>query len=215
MQHHDMPIIEKFKDIIEKATKDHSCDPFAGILFPDPTSPSPPPKWLRQQGATLSEQAVSALQAIDHQLRDRSMPATITCRLKHTIGKATFTTRTESKRDCNIFFHSINGVVAPGIIQYIVSIPSAPTTTERMIFVTECYTQLPEERVFSLFSSHAPFGASLWSSKMSPVLEAVPADHVISHAIVRPWVKGAILCKIMNRVSICHYSHFRPCLIKL
>jgi len=143
------------------------------------------------------------------------MPATITCRLKHTIGKATFTTRTESKRDCNIFFHSTNGVVAPGIIQYIVSIPSAPTTTERIIFVTECYTQLPEERVFSLFSSHAPFGASLWSSKMSPVLEAVPADHVISHAIVHPWVKGAILCKIMNRVSICHYSHFRPCLIKL
>jgi hypothetical protein len=55
MQHHDMPVIEKFKDIIEKATKDHSCDPFAGILFPDPTSPSPPPKQLQQQGATLSE----------------------------------------------------------------------------------------------------------------------------------------------------------------
>jgi len=49
-----------------------------------------------------------------------------------------------------------------------------------------------------------------WPLKMSPDLGAVPADHVISHATVHPWVKGVILCKIMDRVSICHLLSFPP-----
>lgn len=210
IQHHDMPIIEKFKGIVEKAAKDRSRDPLAGIIiFPDIASSLTPPK-RRRQCTILSERAISTLQAMDHQLRDQlCMPATITCCARHTIGKVSFTTRTESKCDCNIFFRStISGAVAPGIIQYIVSIPSISTTSERIIFVIERYAQLPEEATFNLFSSHASFGASLWSSKMSPVLEAVPADRVISHATIRPWVKGIILCKIMDRVSIHHFLSF-------
>jgi hypothetical protein len=77
-------------------------------------------------------------------------------------------------------------------------------------FVIERYAQLLNTDVLDSFSSHEAFGASLWSSKKSPTLEAIPTGHVISHAISRPWVKGVILFKALNRVSsILCSSHFR------
>jgi hypothetical protein len=57
---------------------------------------------------------------------------------------------------------------------------------------------LPNEDALSPFLSHVAFGASLWSSKMSLALEAVPVDHVICHTISRPWVKGVILFKVLD-----------------
>jgi hypothetical protein len=126
------------------------------------------------------------------------------------MGKISFTTRAESNRDCNVFFRSVvDDIVAPGVIQYIVSVPSRSKMGEMILFfVIEWFAPLPDDVSSGVFSHHMAFGASLWSSKMSPVLEAVPTDHIICHAIFRPWVKGAILFKALNRVSIPWCAHF-------
>jgi hypothetical protein len=202
LQHHDMSVIKKFRDIIERAAKDGSSDPLAGVMFEvDTSAPLTPPK-RRQQGRALSERARSAINAMYQQLFKSPIPSELTCHSKHMIGKVSFTTQTASIRDCNIFFRSTTGVIAPGIIQYIISIPSMVTTSKMdTFFVIERYAQLPEVTA-NPFSSHVEFGASLWSSKMSPVLEAVPMDHIICHAISRPWVKGIILLKALDRVGI-------------
>src|ERR1700676_1178412 len=182
LQHHDMPVIEKFKAIIEQAMKDSSLDPFADIMLDsDPTVPSTTLKRCHQ--STLSERALSALHTMYQQLFNQPMPSAIICHSKHIIGKFPFTTQAESKRDCIIFFRSTtDSVMTPGIIQYIVSIPSISVKSKNLFFVIEGYAQLLETTL-NPFSSHAPFGASLWSSKMLLVLEAVPVDHVICHPI--------------------------------
>jgi hypothetical protein len=215
LQHHDMPVIKKIWDIIERAAKDRSSDPLAGVVFEvEATASSTPPK-RRQQGIALSERAQSAVNAMYQQLFKRSIPSEIVCHSKHTIGKVSFTTLMASIRDCNIFFRSTTGVVAPGIIQYIISIPSMATTSEMdTFFVVERYAQQLEV-TSNPFSSHVDFGASLWSSKMSPVLEAVPVDHIICHAILRPWVKGVVLLKALDRVGIFYKSLFLIRLINI
>jgi hypothetical protein len=206
LQHDDMPIVQKCRAVIEQATKDRSRDAFAGIMTSQVdeqiTASLTPPKRQRQR-INLSERALSALNSIYRELFGCPIPSATTCHSKYIIGKVTFTTRAESNRNCNIFFRSTaGGVIAPGVIQYIVSIPS-PSKTDKMdsIFVIERYSPLPNEGALGPFSSYVAFGASLWSSKMSPALEAVPVDHVVCHAISRPWVKGVILFKALDRVS--------------
>jgi hypothetical protein len=105
------------------------------------------------------------------------------------------------QRQSVIAISSTTGVVAPGIIQYIVSIPLVATTSNMdTFFVIEPYAQSLEV-TSNPFSSHVEFGASLWSSKMSSVLEAVPMDRVVCHAILRPWVKGVVVLKALDRVG--------------
>jgi hypothetical protein len=199
LQHLDMPVIKEFKDIIEHAAKDHSSDPLVGVVFETVLSSTPPKQ--RQRGIVLSERARSALNVMYRQLFNRPMPTEPTCHSGQMIGKVSFTTRAASIRDCNIFFRSTTGVVAPGIIQYIVSIPSVATTSDMdTFFVIEPYAQSLEV-TSNPFSSHVEFGASLWSSKMSSVLEAVPMDCVVCHAILRPWVKGVVVLKALDRVG--------------
>ena len=140
------------------------------------------------------------------------MPTSTTCLSKHIIGKVSFATQAESVRDCNIFFRSAIGGIAPGIVQYIVSIPSVATRSKTdTFFVIERHTQVMADGDANPFSFYPDFGASLWSTKMSVVLEAVPVDHVVCHAISRPWMKGVILLKALDQVSISHYSHFLFC----
>jgi hypothetical protein len=99
-------------------------------------------------------------------------------------------------------------IVAPGNIQYIVSVPSPSKMGEMVLFfVIKQFAPLPDNMPSGVFSSHMVFGASLWSSKMSPVLEAVPTDHVICHVIFCPWVKGTILFKELNQVHIPWCAH--------
>jgi hypothetical protein len=206
LQHDDMPVVQKCRAVIEQATKDRSRDAFAGIMTSQVdeqiTVSLTPPKRQRQR-INLSERALNALNSIYRELFGCPIPPATTCHSKYIIGKVTFTTRAESNRDCNIFFRSTaGGTIAPGVIQYIVSIPS-PSKTNKMdfIFVIERYSPLPNGDALGPFSSYVAFGASLWSSKMSPALEAVPVDHVVCHAISRPWVKGVILFKALDRVS--------------
>lgn len=161
-----------------------------------------PPK-RHERCVALSERALNALNSMYQELFNCPMPPTTICHPKYAIGKVTFTTRAESKRDCNVFFRStIGGSIVPGVIQYIISIrsPSQPGKKD-LLCVIEQYMQLPDQVALNSFSAHEAFGASLWSSKMSLALEAVPMDHIICHAISRPWVKGAILFKALNRVS--------------
>lgn len=206
LQNEDMSVMQKIKVIIEQASKDHPHDDLAGILTSDCNAPVPlpltPPK-RREQRVVLSERALSALSATYKELFNCSLPLPITCRHKHHIGKISLTTRTESKRDCSVFFHSAtDGSAAPGVIQYIVSIPSPSQNNKVDTFcIIERYEQLPV--TFSNpFQSYQAFGADLWSSTTSPALEAIPVDHIICHAISRLWVKGAILLKALNRVCI-------------
>jgi hypothetical protein len=173
-------------------------------------APSSTPKRAKQV-ITLSERALSALDTMYQQLFNKPVPKATVCLPKQIIGKVSFATRAQSTRDCNVFFRStVCGIMAPGIVQFIVSIPSTTSTTSKMdtFFVIERYAQLMEDGISNPFSSHKEFGASLWSSKMSAVLEAVPVDHIVCHAILRPWVKGVILFKALNRVSILHYPYF-------
>ena len=219
-QHEDMSIVQKYRTIIEQSSKEHSYDSFAGIITSQSdvqvaVSLTPSNRRqerrqeLRQQRLALSERALNALHSIHQVLFDHSIPLTPTCHLKHVIGKVTFAIRTESTRDCNIFFHSVAGdVVAPGLIQHIVSVPCPLKTGHtNFFFIVERYATLPEEITSNVvFSSHVDFGASIWSSKMSPVLEAVPVDYIVCHAILRPWMKGSVLCKALDRVSSSHCS---------
>ena len=203
LQHDDMPVIQKYRTIVDQAAKDRSRDTLAGLMTsPVDAEPLILPK-RSQQRVVVSERAVHALDLMYQALFNHPLPPTRTCHLKHVIGKVSFTPHTESKCDCNIFFRSIAGdIIAPGVIQYIISVPS-PLKTGKMdlFFVVERYASLPENGPLNAFSSHAAFGASLWSSKMSPTLEAIPVDHIICHAIFRPWVKGAILFKALDQVS--------------
>jgi hypothetical protein len=206
LQHNDMPVVQKYRAVIEQAAKDRSCDAFAGIITSQvnrqiTASPTPPKR--RQQPINLSERALIALNSMYRDLFNSPTPPAATCHSEYSIGKVIFTTHARSNRDCNIFFRSTTGtIIAPGIIQYIISIPS-PSRADKMdfFFVIERYAQLPNMDILDPFSSHEAFGASLWSSKKSLTLEAVPTSHVISHAISRPWVKGVILFKALNRVS--------------
>jgi hypothetical protein len=68
--------------------------------------------------------------------------------------------------------------------------------------IIERYGHLLDASLSNRFLSYEAFGANLWSSTMSPALEAVPMDHIVCHVIYHPWVKGAILFKALNRVSI-------------
>jgi hypothetical protein len=217
LQHDDIPVVQKYRTIIEQAAKDRSRDPFAGVLTSQvdvqathAQVPAVTPPKRRQQGIVLSERAVNALSSIYQALFNHPLPPTPICHSKHFIGKISFTTRTESNRDCNVFFRSVvDDIVNPGIIQYIVSVPSPSKMGEMVLFfVIERFAPLPDDVPSGVFSSHMAFGASLWSSKMSPVLEAVPTDHVICHAIFRPSVKGTILFKALNRVRIPWCAHF-------
>jgi hypothetical protein len=213
LQHYDMPIVEKYRVIIERAAKDRSRDTFAGI-FTSPIDPPAPVSLItpkrRQREMALSDRGLKALTLMYQDYFGCAMPQAVTCHSSHIIGKVSFTTRVESNRNCNIFFRStIDDAVAPGIIQYIVSIPSSSKIGKTDVFlVIERYAELPAEVASSPFSSHVEFGASLWSSKMMPTLEAVPMNHIICHAIFRPWVKGAILFKALDRVSTFNYSCF-------
>jgi hypothetical protein len=138
------------------------------------------------------------------------MPSAATCLSKYRIGKISFATRAESTRDCSVFFRlTVGGAMAPGMIQYIVSIPSIAMTSKMdTFFVIERYAQVMEGGTSNIFLSHAEFGVSLWSSKTLAILDAVPADHIVCHAISQPWVKGVTLFKALDRVSIFHYDHF-------
>jgi hypothetical protein len=212
LHHHDMAVVKKFMAIMDDATKDRSRDPLAGIMLDADAgvAPSSTPSKRATRGITLSERALGALNTMYHQLFNKPMPAATICLPKHIVGKVSFATRAQSTRDCNVFFRStLCGFMAPGVIQFIVSIPSIATTSKRdTFFVIERYAQLMEDGTSNPFSSHKDFGASLWSSKMSAVLEAVPVDHIVCHAILRPWVKDVILFKPLDRVSILHYPHF-------
>ena len=212
LQHHDMAVVEKFMVIVEKATQDRSRDPLAGIILDADAAPLSTIPKQPKQSIHLSQRALMALKTMYQQLFDKPMPTSTTCLSKHIIGKVSFTTQAESVCDCNIFFRSTIGAIAPGIVQYIVSIPSVATRSKTdTFFVVERYAQVMADGDSSPFSFYADFGASLWSTKMSAVLEAVPMDHVVCHAISRPWVKGVILLKALDRVSISHYSHFLFC----
>jgi hypothetical protein len=205
-QHEDMPIVQKYRTIIEQASKDDSYDLIAGIITSQSdvqVVASSTPSNQRQQHLALSERALTALHSTHQTLFDHSIPLMPTCHSKHVIGKVTFAICTESTRDCNIFFCSVVGdVVAPGLIQHIVSVPCPLKTSHtNFLFIVEWYATLPQ--IFSnvVFSSHPDFGVSVWSSKMSPVLEVVPVNHIVCHAILRPWMKGSVLCKALDRVS--------------
>jgi hypothetical protein len=215
-QHEDMSIVQKYRTIIEQSSKEHS---FAGIITSQSdvqvaVSLTPSNRRqerrqeLRQQRLALSERALNALHSIHQVLFDHSIPLTPTCHLKHVIGKVTFAIRTESTRDCNIFFRSVAGDVTPGLIQHIVSVPCPLKTGHtNFFFIVEQYATLAEEITSNVvFSSHVDFGASIWSSKMSPVLEAVPVDYIVCHAILWPWMKGSVLYKALDRVSSSHCS---------
>jgi hypothetical protein len=203
LQHDDMPIVQKYRAVIEQAAKDRSRDAFAGIVTSQvngqiTVSPAPPKR--RQQPINLSERALVALNSMYRDLFNSPTPPAATCHSEYRIGKVIFTTHARSNRDCNIFFRSTTGsIIAPGIIQYIISIPS-PSRIDKMdfFFVIERYAQLLNTDVLDSFSSHEAFGASLWSLKKSPTLEAIPTGHVISHVISRPWVRGVILFKALN-----------------
>jgi len=206
-QHNDMPVVRKYNSILEQAMTDHSRDVFAGTTSPEfeahTTTPSTRPK--RRQQSVLSERAIDALQSMYQNHFNRTMPSATACHSKHAVGKVTFTTRMESKRDCNIIFRStVDNTIAPGVIQYIISVPSpsrADNEKSDFFVVVEQYAQLPDNVGSNPFSSHEAFGASLWSSKMSPVLNAIPMDHIICHSISRQWAKEVILIKALDRVS--------------
>jgi hypothetical protein len=216
LQHHDMAVVEKFMAIINEGTKDRSRDPLAGIILDAEAAPSSTLPKRPKQGISLSERALGALKTMYQQLFNKPMPTATTCFSKHIIGKVSFATRAESIRNCNIFFHSTAGVIAPGVVQYIVSMPSIATRSEMdTFFVIERYAQVMGDGDSNSFSSYADFGASLWSTKMSAVLEAVPVDHVVCHAISRPWVKGVILLKALDRVSIFPFCSFSISLMNL
>jgi len=203
LQHGDMSVIHKFKAIIEQATADRSRDTFAGILTPKHTPLVTSPKG-RERHVVLSARALDALSAKYREFFDRPLPLETICRKNHLVGKVLLTTRAESRRDCNIFFRSTTGgSMAPGVIQYIVSMPSPSQKDKTDTFcIIERYGCLPDASFSNPFLPYEAFGASLWSSKMSPDLEAVPLDHIVCHAISRPWANGAIVIKALNRVSI-------------
>ena len=203
LQHGDMSVIQNFKVIIEKASADRSHDTFAGTLTPEYTPSVTSPRG-REQHVVLSTRALDALSATYRDLFNCPLPSEIVCHKKHIIGKVSLTTRAESKRDCHVFFRSTAGdFIAPGMIQYIASI-SPPSQNDKTVTfcIIERYGHLPDGSLSNPFLSYKAFGASLWSSTMSPTLEAVPIDHIVCHAIYRPWVKGVILFKALNRVSI-------------
>ena len=207
LQHGDMPVIQKFRAIIDRASKDRSRDTFAGILTTEYNGqvlpPLTPPERCGKH-VVLSERALDVLSAKYQELFDCTIPLPTICHRKYPIGKVSLTTRAESRRDCNVFSHSTaGGFTAPGIIQYIVSIPSPPQTDKVDTFcIIERYAELPDTSSLNPFLSYEAFGAGLWSSKMSLALEAVPVDQIVCHAISRPWGKEAILLKALNRVSI-------------
>src|ERR1700729_3996498 len=131
LQHHDMPVVKKFMAIMDDATKDHSRDPLAGIMLNADAeiAPSSTPKRAKQV-ITLSERALSALDTMYQQLFNKPVPKATVCLPKQIIGKVSFATRAQSTRDCNVFFRStVCGIMAPGIVQFIVSIPSTTSTT--------------------------------------------------------------------------------------
>jgi hypothetical protein len=212
LQHCDMPAIQNFKVIIEQASQDRSRDTFAGILASAQVPPLLTPPKRHGQRVVLSERALGALSAKYKELFDRPLPPKIVCHQKHPITKGSLTTRTESVRDCNVFFRSTTSGLAPGIIQYIVSVaPSSQNDKVDTFCIIERYGHLPDASLSDPFLSYEAFGASLWSSKMSPILEAVPLGHIICHAVSRPWVKGVILFKALNRVSSRHsHSSYFP-----
>jgi hypothetical protein len=98
------------------------------------------------------------------------------------IGKVLLTTRAESKCDCHVFFRSTAGdFIALGIIQYIASISPPSQNNKTVTFcIIEWYGHLPDGPLSNPFLSYKAFGASLWSSTMSPTLEAVPVDHIVA-----------------------------------
>jgi hypothetical protein len=206
LQHHDVPVMQKYSKILEEATTDRSRDPLAGtmtIQFGAPVSVSGTPR-RQARGIPLSVRALDALGLLYEELFHLQLPQQTTSHAKYAIGKIAITTRILSNRDCNIFFRSTSAsVMAPGIIQYIVSVPSpSKEDAEDFFVIVERHAQLSEDAPLNPFSSHIGFGASLWSSKMCPILEAVPVDRVICHSISRPWVNGVILFRALNRVSI-------------
>jgi hypothetical protein len=132
------------------------------------------------------------------------VPDVLTYTENHIIDGVLFSIYADSPCNSTIFYYSvIDSATVPGVIQYIVSIPSSTgTCQEELIFIVERYAPLPESADEDPFLGYADFGTGLWSSKRVSVLEVIMVNDIICHAIGRPWSTGIILLKALDQVSL-------------
>ena len=193
-RHQDIPAVQKYNLFLDIAAKDKSRDPLAGVLSPPDifhpgTSVSP--------GEPLSPRALAALASYYADYFPNQGLPSFTSYSKHTLGKVTFATYISSPRDCNISFTS-NNIQKPGIIRFIVAAEQLP---QHVLFIVERYAPPPTNSVWNPFTSHAAYGASLWSGKMEDNLEVVPARNLQCHTILSRWSSGIYVIKALNRSS--------------
>lgn len=188
-QHQDVPAVREYTSFLETAAKDRSRDPLAGALFQSDDSH---PSISDGRGEPLSHRALAALASY---YADHLPTEAFESYSKYNSGKIKFTTYVSSPRDCNIAFIS-NNTQRPGIIRFIVATKQSP---QDILFIVERFASLPSDSVQNPFTSHVPFGASLWSDKMEDLWEAVPLQRLKCHTISSRWANGTLVIKALDR----------------
>jgi len=152
LQHHDMAVVEKFMVIVEKATQDRSHDPLAGIILDADAAPLSTIPKQPKQSIHLSQRALMALKTMYQQLFDKPMPHQPPASQTHH-WQSSFTTQAESVCNCNIFFRSTIGAIAPrySSVYRFYSVGSNEIQ-DGYLLCRECYAQVMADGDSSPFS---------------------------------------------------------------
>ena len=200
LQYNDMPVLQKLGLVIDRAMKDRSRDPLAGVMSFHKELPLSSVLTARQsKPSPLSTSALQAFYAYYQGSLRRSLPIlSPTSTSTHSINGLTFSVLTESERNSTIFFRSEGGEQIPAVIHFIVSIPV--DNQPEVFYIVKQYTPLQHPVPHDPFALHPAFGGSLWASRMDSALTVISSRRVVCHGIKRRWVNGITLLKPLDRV---------------
>jgi hypothetical protein len=157
--------------------------------------------WSKQR--PLDDSLFKAMKAY---IGGESPPRDVFFHSRHDIRGRTYTTQRVSERNSNIFFQPERSEkLIPGIIQEIFAIPIACAQdqyTYDFYFAVQRLLPLEIPPLSDPFSQFPDFGAVLWSDKLENDLEIVSQTQLIQHSISRPWDRGVLVLKPLDRVRI-------------